>query len=262
MKEVVRISLSLVFLCIVLPSLLRTWNWGKDELDLVDLISQFKETNQKHDFYSWLGVESTANTVEIGRAHRKLVVQWHPNAAVTAMQTQENDNYKLANDIAVVLKSPRLRRLYDDMKRNGIPWWRGFYYFYTHHKIISMFLLLIIVVSVMEYIKMWDSYFTEKTTLDIFIKNAQKMATQISEKHASAKTHKSFIDLGDNRVITCEITPEREILVSDEKGQMVPLSTSTLAKRPSFLNCFFVRVPKQLLFGKEPACNPTTIKRD
>jgi hypothetical protein len=164
----------------------------------------------------------------------------------------------LTNDIAIVLKSPRLRRIYDDMKRNGVPWWRGFYSFYTHHKIVCMLLLLIVVVSLMEYIKMWDKYFTEKTTLDIFIKNAQKMATQISEKHASAKTHKSFIDLGDNRVITCEITPEREILVSDQEGQMVPLSTSTLAQKPSLLNCFFPKISRQLLFGKKP----TTVKKD
>jgi hypothetical protein len=35
------------------------------ELDLVELVVHFKEMNQEHDFYSWLGVEVNINKPKI-----------------------------------------------------------------------------------------------------------------------------------------------------------------------------------------------------
>lgn len=106
----------------------------------------------------------------------------------------------------------------------------------------------------MEYLKAWDKYLTEKAAFDQFIANAKMMAQKISDRHASAKTHKSFIDLGD-RTVECEITQDREIFVLDDKRQRVPLASSNLLPMPSLLNINIIRIPMNLIKSSSNTAN-------
>lgn len=148
-----------------------------------------------------------------------------------------------------MLRSTQLRPIYDSILRQGhLPYFKGILYYYTRYKLICMTILVLVAVSLMDYLKAWEKYFTEKLTFDQFITNAKSMAQKISDKHASAKTHKSFIDLGD-RTINCEITKDKEIFIFNEKNERVPLSSSNILPMPSIWNTVLLRIPSNYFRG-------------
>lgn len=112
-----------------------------------------------------------------------------------------------------------------------------------------MIILVIVSVTLMDYLKAWDKYLSDKLAFDQFVINAKMMATKISDKHASAKTHKSWIDLGHGygKKIQCEITPEKEIFILNEKNERVPLDSANLLPFPSLFNTFLFHIPKYIL---------------
>jgi hypothetical protein len=132
------------------------------------------------------------------------------------------------------------------------------FYYYSRHKVISIIILALCVQSLIEYLKAWDKYLTEKLAFDQFIQNAKLMAQKISDRHASAKSHKSFIDLGD-KTIECEITKDREIFIFDENKQRVPLSSSSLLAMPSLSNLSVIRLPMNLIRGEKKTENKKKI---
>lgn len=141
-----------------------------------------------------------------------------------------------------MLRTPKLRAVYDTILDQGhLPYFKGIYYYYTRHKIVCMSVLSVIALVCMEYLKAWEKYFNDKVAFDQFIVNAQSMAQKLSDRHAAAKTHKNWIDLGD-RVIRCEITKEKEIFLLDEKDQRVPLTSQNAVPFPSILDTSLFRV--------------------
>lgn len=105
-----------------------------------------------------------------------------------------------------------------------------------------MSILVLLAMSLMEYLKAWEKYLSEKLVMDQFVTNARVMAQRMSDKHSSAKTHKSYIDFGDE-TIQCEITSEKEIFIVI-KGERVPLASAHLVQKPSFINNMtLLRIP-------------------
>jgi hypothetical protein len=123
-----------------------------------------------------------------------------------------------------------------------------------------MAMLILIAVTFMEYLKAWDAYLTEKLAFDQFITNAKMMAQKISDKHASAKTHKSWIDLGE-RTIQCEITQDKEIFIFNDQNERVPLSTSNLVPIPSIFNTFLFRIPMNYFASSKKITVNTTVAK-
>ncbi|KAL7333281.1 DnaJ subfamily C member 1 [Mucor circinelloides] len=244
-KAALRVLVSILILRFVIPPVIRAWNWREDEFKLFELAADMNK-NQTN-FYQWLGIEPTADTLEIGKAHRQLVLKLHPE---TSTQTNAKQKFEITNQVAYILRSPTLRPLYDSLLEEdnsiNIPIWKGFVYVYQRHRLICMFILGIAAMGILEYVKAWDTYMTEKLAVDHFVSNAKLMAQKISDKHAAAKTHKSFIDLG-NRTIKCEITPTKEIFVFNEKNERVPLSSSNLLQKPNILNSVVFRIPIQFI---------------
>ncbi|KAI7901932.1 uncharacterized protein BX663DRAFT_512940 [Cokeromyces recurvatus] len=244
------ICLVLTFHFIIRP-IIRTWNWREDEFKLFELSEEMKNNNT--DFYTWLGIEPTATLADISKAHRQLVMKLHPE---TSKEMGAEEKFEITNHVAYFLRSSTLRPLYDSilLENHGkAPCWKGFYYLYTRHKLSCMVLLSIITLSVLEYIKSYDNYLTEKLAIEEFIKNANLMAQKISDKRQinnSNETHKSFIDLGD-RTIECEITAEKEIFIFNEKKEKIPLSTSNLLKKPSILHISLFRYARKLFNRKQ-----------
>lgn len=109
-----------------------------------------------------------------------------------------------------------------------------------------MVILGVFAMCMLEYIKVWDKYLTDKVAYDQFIKNAKLMAQKMSDKHASADSHKSFIDLGDRTVI-CEITRDKEIFILNDKGEKVPFSSSILLPPPSLRDLSLFRIPLHMI---------------
>ncbi|OAD03076.1 hypothetical protein MUCCIDRAFT_162673 [Mucor lusitanicus CBS 277.49] len=228
-----------------IPPVIRAWNWKEDEFKLFELATDMSRNHT--NFYQWLGIEPTADAVQIGKAHRQLVLKLHPE---TSAEIDAKEKFEITNQVAYILKSTTLRSLYDSIleedSRVKIPMWKGFAYVYQRHRLLCMVIFGIAAMSVLEYIKAWDNYMTEKLAFDHFVSNAKLMAQKISDKHATAKTHKSFIDLG-NRTIKCEITPAKEIFIFNEKSEKVPLSSANLLQKPNILNTVVLRVPIQLV---------------
>ncbi|KAG2200824.1 hypothetical protein INT47_001355 [Mucor saturninus] len=225
----------------VLPQLYRTWHWRQDHLELFDLSTALQKNNT--DFYAWLGVEPTATTAEISKAHRQLVLKLHPETSA-----EPAEKFEITNKVAYMLRTPQLRSVYNDILQQGhLPFFKGVFYYYTRYKLVCMGILICVAVTLLDYLKAWEKYFTEKITIEQFILNAKSMAQKMSAKHASAKTHKSFIDLGD-RTLNCEITEAKEIFILNEKNERVPLTVAHILPMPSIWDTLLMRIPKKYMF--------------
>lgn len=159
--------------------------------------------------------------------------------------TEPAEKFEITNKVAFMLRSTQLRPIYDTILHQGhLPYFKGMFYYYTRYKLYFMTVCIFIAITVMDYLKAWEKYFTEKLTFDQFITNAKSMAQKMSDKHASAKTHKSFIDLGD-RTINCEITENKEIFILNEKNEKVPLSLVHILPMPSIWDTVLLRIPSR-----------------
>lgn len=72
---------------------------------------------QTKDFYSVLGVSSTASQDEIKKAYRKLAKKHHPDA--NANDTKAAERFKEISEANNVLSDPEKRKQYDEMRRLG-----------------------------------------------------------------------------------------------------------------------------------------------
>jgi molecular chaperone DnaJ len=72
---------------------------------------------QTKDFYSVLGVSSTATQDEIKKAYRKLAKKFHPDA--NASDAKAGDRFKEISEANNVLSDPEKRKQYDEMRRLG-----------------------------------------------------------------------------------------------------------------------------------------------
>src|SRR3954468_10997237 len=69
------------------------------------------------DFYSVLGVSSTASQDEVKKAYRKLAKKFHPDA--NQNDPKAADRFKEISEANNVLGDPEKRKQYDDMRRLG-----------------------------------------------------------------------------------------------------------------------------------------------
>lgn len=72
---------------------------------------------QTKDFYSVLGVSSSASQDEIKKAYRKLAKKYHPDA--NANDAKAAERFKEISEANNVLSDPEKRKQYDDMRRLG-----------------------------------------------------------------------------------------------------------------------------------------------
>src|SRR5438876_10827172 len=72
---------------------------------------------QTKDFYSVLGVGSSASQDEIKKAYRKLAKKYHPDANKSDPKAAER--FKEISEANNVLSDPEKRKQYDEMRRLG-----------------------------------------------------------------------------------------------------------------------------------------------
>ncbi|KAI8977380.1 hypothetical protein BDF20DRAFT_913709 [Mycotypha africana] len=246
-KDIFRVVGFILIIQLIIIPITRTWSWREDECKLFELATQFKK-NQT-DFYAWLDVKPTATAVDIGKAYRKLTLHMHP----TAHEDRPSPEYEITKQIGYILRTPKLRSLYDTILQNDgkTPFFKGWYYLWTRHKLSCLAAGIIITGIVLDYLRQLDAYFKEKIVIDEFMKNAKLMAQRLDDNNSESNeksrqgrqrkqrkntstplTHKSFIDLGD-RVLACEITKDKEIFILNEKNERLPFTVSNVLKKPS-----------------------------
>src|SRR5438046_9267512 len=72
---------------------------------------------QTKDFYSVLGVSSSASQDELKKAYRKLAKKYHPDA--NANDAKAGERFKEISEANNVLGDPEKRKQYDEMRRLG-----------------------------------------------------------------------------------------------------------------------------------------------
>src|SRR5213595_500917 len=72
---------------------------------------------QTKDFYSVLGVSSSASQDEVKKAYRKLAKKYHPDA--NANDAKAGERFKEISEANNVLGDPEKRKQYDEMRRLG-----------------------------------------------------------------------------------------------------------------------------------------------
>lgn len=143
-----------LFIFIILP---RGFCWDNDELELFDLVEEINE-----NFYTVLGVETSASSAEIKRAYRKLSLQLHPD------KNKEDDaevKFRQLVSVYEVLKDDSKRAKYNEILENGLPDWRQPVYYYRRVRklgLLEMTFLLSIILTIGHFLIVWSVYFERR----------------------------------------------------------------------------------------------------
>ncbi|RKP07298.1 DnaJ domain-containing protein, partial [Thamnocephalis sphaerospora] len=106
--------------------------WEQLDYDIFDLVDDVRrEHGEDATFYSVLGLDQSATTAQIIKAHRKLSLGVHPdkNPSKEAQRV-----FTRLGSITGMLKDSEKRERYEFFLKNGVPTWRGTGYYYKRHR--------------------------------------------------------------------------------------------------------------------------------
>ncbi|CAJ0864400.1 5116_t:CDS:2 [Entrophospora sp. SA101] len=100
--------------------------------EIFDLVDDLENAEGEDvTFYSWLGVEPTANEKEINKAYRKLSLTLHPDKNP---DKDSKERFSRLGLIGAILRNSESRERYNFFLKNGVPKWRGTGYYYNRHR--------------------------------------------------------------------------------------------------------------------------------
>jgi DnaJ family protein B protein 4 len=70
-------------------------------------------------YYTWLGVSSDANDIDIKKAYRKLALQWHPDKNTNNKEASEK-KFKEISEAYSVLSDANKRKIYNQVGKKGM----------------------------------------------------------------------------------------------------------------------------------------------
>eukprot|EP00668_Euglena_longa_P000877 GGOE01001061.1.p1 GENE.GGOE01001061.1~~GGOE01001061.1.p1 ORF type:complete len:346 (+),score=79.60 GGOE01001061.1:84-1121(+) len=118
--SVVAVAVALLGLFLVVPS---RKNNGRLAWVLAAATGEGEEEfDHTKNYYAVLGVPKDSSKEELKRAHRKLMLKYHPD-----VQPEAGAVFQLVNDAYRVLTDEELRRKYDRYRTNWCKWNGGFY---------------------------------------------------------------------------------------------------------------------------------------
>ena len=77
----------------------------------------------KEDYYSLLGVTSSASQEELKKAYRKLAIKWHPDKNKDNPEAEEK--FKQISEAYDILSNPQKRQQYDQFGHAAFEQGRG-----------------------------------------------------------------------------------------------------------------------------------------
>ncbi|RIA86703.1 DnaJ domain-containing protein [Glomus cerebriforme] len=210
------------------------------------------------NFYSWLGLESTATEKEINRAYRKLSLELHPDKNPDA---ESKERFALLGAITRILRNPDMRERYNFFLKNGVPRWRGTGYYYNRYRpgLVTVIIGLLALASFLHYVIMWIDYFQEKKRIRHYIKESReiawgkKMKKQLTKKSVRVNDL-TFIVEGDN------------VYLKNDNGGPYPILDEEKVVQPKITNVMIFVLPrwfykniKKQFSNKNPNINGTLV---
>jgi len=158
--------------------------WDQDHMAMYDLV---EEVNQ--NFYDVIGIPEDATTSQIRKAFRTLSMTEHPdkNNAPDA-----NEKFRRIVAIVEILKSPDMRKEYDNVLKNGLPSWNSGVYYYRAAVKISVTQTLILIgvgSSLMHYVFMLTTYYETLSEWQTAMAKRSKRAKAESKENLDPKDY-------------------------------------------------------------------------
>ncbi|KAI8369302.1 uncharacterized protein BYT42DRAFT_103709 [Radiomyces spectabilis] len=209
-----------------------------EDLDTVRLMDDLTTSEgQDTSFYQWLGVPSSASLADIGHAHRRLAVEWHPSAYGGE---QNQGNYDRLARVIRILRQPVRRQRYDQFLSKGLPFWLKAVQLTLHYPTSFGVVMLVVGVGVMEYLKAWTTYFSERHKIRRLLQDASYAMTKLPERYREAHVHRTFVEM-DGQRFKVEFSDTEGAIVYNHQGERISLEDHCAPVPSLGRNIFFIR---------------------
>jgi hypothetical protein len=180
-----------------------------------------RDINEKKNYYTILGLDQKANSSEYKRAHKVLVLKYHPD------KNKDPESLKIFLDVQrafEILSDNETKLEYDTLLTEGIPMHEQYYGRYMHkwgapqHDIRYVLLWTFVILTIAKYLyqrhRHYDMIDRAKSTKKYL--DAQKEALKEKEKISKIGKKKTKKEVPNNK----EIEAEQDISVDGDDGDL------------------------------------------
>ncbi|TFL05859.1 DnaJ domain-containing protein [Pterulicium gracile] len=249
------------WLCFALIFALATCvlSWEKEDHEIFDLVSELQTAEGKGTtFYSWLDVPSSASTVEISKAYKKMSRTMHPDKNPGVKDIEKR--FARLGVIAKILRNKDSRKRYDFFYKNGVPRWKGSGYFYSRYRpgLGTVLVFLVVLTSGLQYLIQGIKYKQDVVRIEKIVGDA-KTAAWGNRNAPLEGQRKVRVNLGGSRTVDEDgnanpgrmldmVVEGANVYILEPNGALELLDASA-ATKPAIMNTWLISLVRKLVGG-------------